>query len=317
MHDKTFVEFFKSAFRFEFVCDSCATFEFLLLFFKVSSWKLFFSFRHHCVSARATICFNKTTLQGTCMTQTHNHNLRLSSLMTSKSAKANKNSFPVLHSTVPRARRAAAAVAQSGHFHFRRLLPAADSSTIYITQRKWRELYGRKSAHIIKFLIYFTVNETFMVALSPSKRYSGWREWTPRKEVKDLCDGRGSSILRCVWFISRLIARDMSSSFLMPKDPDNRLWDGKVKHIYSMETSSEKMNLLCRNMYVVIPQMSQSHGPLSLLGSSSRNDKSFDCLLWIAMFHKRITLTGRWKRRFCFFLLFYFVTILLLSFGHL
>lgn len=72
------------------------------------------------------------------------------------------------------------------------------------------------------------------------------------------------------------------------------------------------MNLLCRNLYAVIPQMSQSHGcSLGRLGSSVRNDKSFDCLLWIAMFHKRITLTGRRIRRFCFFAVVS-VTILLL-----
>lgn len=106
--------------------------------------------------------------------------------MASKSAKANENSASCF--TLNRSRAwgkkwaPPAAAAQSGHFHFRLRLGCWFANYKYYAEktereREWKSFMNKKNAGTYhKVLIYFTVNETFMVALSPSNRHGGWKE---------------------------------------------------------------------------------------------------------------------------------------------
>lgn len=70
--------------------------------------------------------------------------------------------------------------------------------------------------------------------------------------------------------------------------------DGKhKKHIHSSYHTLKACVTICMLLFLKCLKVmaSPSHSVLGLGGSYVRNDKSFDCLLWIAMFHKGITLT--------------------------
>lgn len=93
--------------------------------------------------------------------------------------------LPALHSTVPEREGKNELRQQQRHrvvIFISGFGSAADSPTINITRKKrrereWKSFMNKKNAGTYhKVLIYFTVNETFMVALSPSNRHGGWKE---------------------------------------------------------------------------------------------------------------------------------------------